>query len=385
MAKLPFSRVVEVTVTRQDRFPTRDGFGVPLILTSQAAAPVSAGTRTKVYGSMEEVAAEWNAADEAYKAALSAFSQNPRPKQLKIGFIDAGTLDTVPSPAMADELDAVYAADSDWYWLQFTAEFRDQSVLDAAVAWAEAKNIQLFLDSNDARLESAPVATPGPTDNIAVRNQTAYDRTSVFYHHEPEHYVAAAASGYTATRDFDQVDSAYTLKFKRLRGITPVNKASAAVQAITGFVPDKGLDKDEGHFANTYVDIGGLPMVVEGSTLSSAFIDEIHTSDWLIARTQETLLGILANNDVVPYTNTGIHMLVAGVEQVMQRAFKAGLIADVEDADSGDLLPAYEITVEAVEDVPAAQRRNRVAPDINCTFRYAGAVHYATVNYTMQF
>lgn len=380
MAKLPISRVVDVTVTRADRFPTREGFGIPLIATSQAGAVVDAATRTKLYGAMDEVAADWDAADEAYKAALAVFSQNPRPKQLKIGFVDADVLGATPTESFGDELDAIEAYDSNWYWLVFAANFRDDDNIDDAIAWIEARNKQLFLGSNDVLTENAASAL-----SVAARNKSTFDRTSVFYHTDAGLYFDAAAAGYTARRNFDEAGSAYTLKFKRLRGITPLNKDSAVVQAITGFVPQQGLDTSEGHLANAYVEIGGLPMAVEGNVLSGAFIDEIHASDWLIARTQEEILGILANSDRVAMTNTGVHQLVSGVETVLQRAFVAGLIADVEDEVTGELLPAYTIEVERVEDIPAAQRRNRIAPDIRATFRYAGAVHYSTVRMNMVF
>lgn len=86
MAPLPVSRVVDVTVTRQDRFPTREGFGIPCIMQSATSKPVTASVRTKVYGSMEEIAADgWLSTDQAYKSALALFSQNPRPPQVKIG------------------------------------------------------------------------------------------------------------------------------------------------------------------------------------------------------------------------------------------------------------------------------------------------------------
>jgi hypothetical protein len=38
-----------------------------------------------------------------------------------------------------------------------------------------------------------------------------------------------------------------------------------------------------------------------------------------------------------------------------------------------------------VFDVPEAQRKARIAPAIAVRFRYAGAVHYTTINYTMTF
>lgn len=383
MAKLPISRVVNVTLTRQDRFPTRNGFGIPLLLTSAVGEVdvIDATTRTKVYGSIDEVAEDWPANSEAYKAANTIFAQSPHPIQIKIGFVDADVLDGEPGSALVDELDAIRAYDDEWYWLLFTKEFRDLDILDDVIEWVESKIKQLLLDSNDALLEN-----PADATNVAARNKGgAFERTSVWYHTDEDEYLAAAAASYAATRNFDQTDSAYTEKFKRLRTILPINKASAVVQAITGFVPQLGLDPEEGHLANTYVNIGGLDMVVEGNTLSGAFVDEVHAGDWMVARVQEETLAVLANNDRVPMTNTGMQMLVSAVELVMERAAAAGLIADKIDDESGETLLSYEIEHDSVEAIPASQRRNRIAPDIRCTFRYAGAIHYATVNLVMTF
>ena len=382
MAKLPISRVVDVTLTREDNFATRTGFGVALILSTTAVADqVDSTHRTKLYGSMDEVAEDWISTTPAYKSALAVFSQNPRPKQLKIGFIDDGVLtEPTPLPTMQAELDAIYAADPDWYWLLFTSEIRDEAALDDAIDWIETKSRILLLDSNDVATEAAGTAT-----SIAARNKVTHERTAVFYHTDAAANLAAAAVGYCARRDLDQANTAYTLKFKKLIGQSPINKGSSVVQAVTGFVPATGLDSAQGHLANTYVEIGGLQMVVEGNVLSGAFIDEIHAGDWIIARTQEEELSRLANNDAIPMTNEGVQILVDGVEAVLGRAFVAGLIAGMTDPDTGEELPAYQIRVERVEDLLASQRRQRIAPVIEATFRYSGAVHYASVRYTMTF
>jgi hypothetical protein len=76
---------------------------------------------------------------------------------------------------------------------------------------------------------------------------------------------------------------------------------------------------------------------------------------------------------------------VDGVEAVMNWAYVAGLIADYTDPVSGDLLPAYELQVEPVEAIPESQWRQRIAPVIDCKFRMAGAVHYASARYFRSF
>ena len=81
MAILPYNRVVNVTLSRNDAFPSRRGFGTELILTTVAVTgKVDATHRTKLYASIDEVAADFATTADAYKAALSAFSQNPRPR-----------------------------------------------------------------------------------------------------------------------------------------------------------------------------------------------------------------------------------------------------------------------------------------------------------------
>ncbi|HEV7258936.1 MAG TPA: DUF3383 family protein [Bosea sp. (in: a-proteobacteria)] len=474
MTRLPYSRVVDVSLTRQDRFATATGFSVALIVQTEAVAGIlDASNRTKLYSDMTEVAVDFDAGDAAYKAASAMFAQNPRPRQIKIGYRN------IANP-ITTELDAIYSADPDWYWIGFTSEIRDTINQQLAADWAETHSVLMGLDSNDPSTETAAaepdktstvtmtIANPGVVTwtghtlqngnqvrftttgalpsgltagtNYYVVNQATntfqisatlggsaitttgtqsgthtavspqyggsiaeyiesmgYDRSFVFYHTDATLYGALAMLAYAATRDLDRGNlvaaqrgdinsgNAYTLKFKKLTGITVLNKGSAVVQAITGFVPGLGIDAAQGHRANTYVDIGGLPMVVEGSVGSGAFIDEIHASDWIVARMREALLSTLANNPRVPMTNPGVAILCNTVRGVMNRAVAAGIVAAEFGDDDTEVVPEFTIAVDRVENIPASQRRNRIAPDIKVTFRYAGAIHYASASITLTF
>ncbi|TNC14913.1 DUF3383 domain-containing protein [Methylobacterium terricola] len=227
--------------------------------------------------------------------------------------------------------------------------------------------------------------------------QKAYDRTAVFYHTDPGSYLAAGAFAYSSGRDFDRsnyrlaqagrIDSgqAYTLKFKTFPGVTPISRPSAVVQAITGFIPGLGSDEAQGHRANTYVNMGGRNMLVEGTVASGAFIDEIHTISWIKARVQESVFGVLSNNPRIPYTNQGVGFLIeAGINPPMRRAFAAGLIAP-RVGDDGLLVPEFQVAVDDVANIPVSQRRNRIAPDIKVTFQYANAIHFVSVTMQLQY
>jgi len=109
----------------------------------------------------------------------------------------------------------------------------------------------------------------------------------------------------------------------------------------------------------------------------------MHFQDWIVARTQEELLGIFTTNATIPYTDVGLNTLVQGVQAVLGRARTAGLITPYENTD-GDTIN-WSLSVPRVATVAAAQRRQRIAPAIAVSFRYSGSVHYATVNYSMTF
>ena len=381
MSKLPYSRVVNVTLTRTDAFPTRRGFGVALLLTNEVSATdgPDAADPTKMYSSMDEVDADYTPTQETYKAAEAAFSQNPRPLQIKIGFVAV----TLPGDAASfkTELDKLYDYDGDWYWMGIIQPFRDTPALDGLIEWVEAKSKMAILDSNDPLMEDLD-----DTTSVAARHQGTVERTAIFYHTDPEEYAGYALAAYLGTYNFDQSESAYTAKFKRLKSVTPIDRGSAAVQIISGFVPEMGQSSDAGHMANTYIDIGDRDFVVEGSTLTpNVFIDEIHATDWIIFRTEEETLGVLLNNQRVPYTDYGMEILASGARTVMRMADRAGLIASDFNPETGDYEPAVEFFIPSVFDVPESQRVARIAPDIRVRFRYAGAVHYTTIHYTMTF
>lgn len=384
MSKLPYSRVVDVNLTRTDRFPTRRGFGTQIILTHTAVAgEVDASNRTKLYSTLQEVAADWIPSTSVYKAALAAFSQNPRPLRIKVGYVatPTGADDAAKKAHFIASLDSLLEADQAWYMITLDAAMRDQPYLDGLVEWVGAQSKIAMLDSNDADMEDEEDAT-----NIAARHKGTTERTAVFYHTDAQEYLAASIAAYMSTRNFDDANSAYTVKFKKAPGVSPVNLGTAAITAITGFSEALGQSESVGHCANTYIDIGDQDFLVEGSMLTqNVFLDEIHATDWIIARTEEEALALFLNNARVPFTDQGMQQLASVARAVMALAVRAGIIATDINPTTGDYEAAVQITVPSVFDVPESQRKARIAPAIEVRFRYAGAVHYTTINYTMTF
>lgn len=384
MAKLPYSRVVNVTLSRNDNFPTRRGFGTQLILThTSVVGQVDATKRTKLYASLAEVAADYPSNTSVYAAALSAFSQNPRPVRIKVGFAatPTGADDAAKKANFKASLDAILDYDQAWYMITLDAALRDQPYLDGLVEWVEAQPKLAMLDSNDDDHED-----PADETNISARHKGTVERTAVFYHTDAAAYLASSMAAYMSTRVFDDADSAYTLKFKKAPGINNVDIGSAAVTAVTGFVEGTGQSESAGHCANTLIDIGDQNFLVEGSVLTqNVFVDEVHATDWIIARTEEEALAMFLNNARIPFTDQGMQQLASVPRSIMALAVRAGIVAKDLNPLTGEYEPAFTITVPSVFDVPESQRKARIAPAIVVRFRYAGAVHYTTINYTMTF
>ena len=382
MAKLPYSRVVKVNLSR-NAFVARRGFGIALFLSTVAVVGILDEThRTKYYTSMDEIRADHLATTQVYKAALKAFSQNPRPIGIKVGYVDTPT-GGLTDDSIKDELDAIVAADPDFYWIGHEAGMRDTptAAQHGIIEWTEANRRQAFLGSVTADLKN-----PSNTTNVAAVHKGNFERSSVHHIAVADDYGDFAFAASLSTYNFDDANSAYTAKFKTLEGITPADVNSSQLTAITGFVEEVGQSTVAGHCANAYIDIGDRNFTVEGSTLTpNVFIDEIHATDWIIARTEEEMLNVMLNNKRIPFDDSGMAILASAVELVMNQARRAGIIANDIDPLTGLYAPAVIITVPSVFDVPESQRKARIAPAIAVEFRYAGAVHYAKVEYSMQF
>ncbi len=78
---MPLSDHVSLTISQDTVGVARAGFGVPLILSVNAAWP----ERTRTYDSLLDVVADFTATSPEYLAAAAMFAQTPKPSRIKIG------------------------------------------------------------------------------------------------------------------------------------------------------------------------------------------------------------------------------------------------------------------------------------------------------------
>ena len=75
-------QIVDVTITRQTLFPTRAGFGIPLLMAYHTLTANMVDIYTSLKGMLD---AGFSVNDQAYKMALAVQSQNPKPTKFVIG------------------------------------------------------------------------------------------------------------------------------------------------------------------------------------------------------------------------------------------------------------------------------------------------------------
>lgn len=381
MARQPYSRTLLVTVSRAAIQTRRRGLSTPLFLTSQGVVgKLSASLRTREYASMDEVEVDFSAGDAFYDAAEAAFSQDPAPIRIKAGFYTAPTSGDITENDMKDELDAIADYDPDFYGVGIEEDLHDKAGAQAVIEWTQANGRLAAIESADAAMELA-----NDTTSIAGVNKNLYDRSGVFYHTDSGKYLGFAALASALTNNFDEANARYTMKFKRIVGIAPIDKPSSVITAITGFVPQVGQGAVTGNMANTVIDIDGTYFLVEGSTLTSnVFMDEIHATDWVRMRSEEELLNLLLKNKSIPYTDEGMEMLASVPRRIMAQGRRAGIVdGDRFDPETRQTLPGVIYEIPSVFDVLESQRRARIAPEITVKFRYPGSVHYATLRYSV--
>lgn len=275
--------------------------------------------------------------------------------------------------SLTDELNRLAAASDDFYGVALGRQLYSSANYQEAVAWAQAQTTRrrmIFARTDEVGALDASVSS----DLMSVLNTAAYDHVFTVYETlvNADEYMEVAAASVAFTVDFDGQDTASTLKFKLLRGITPSNLSVTQIAAVAA----KG--------GNVYITRGGSNMLEEGYVAVGEFFDVIHFSDWLAQEIAVRNFGRLYTTPTkIPYTDKGAALLKNETRDALKQGVTNGGIAQDVDPETGELLDAYTISVIPVADVDPAQRALRDGPAQTFTARLAGAIHFTSINGTL--
>lgn len=355
---LPFSMVVDANITKNTNFPAKKSFQTLLIL----AVSANATQREKVFEfSSYKEATDAEATEEITNALSVVFSQAVIPSSVKVAYVD-GTAD------LTAELNRISKIDSNFVFLAVLDEVISSDVAKGKeiAKWGGAnRKIVGFVEMNE---NSLTVLEDSLTKQIGAMS---YNRAfSVYADSDDTKYSLLGLMAYLATRDFDKKDSFYTAKFKSFNGVKAVSLTTAQYKGLTGFVTGKGVDKTVGNLGNVFTYIGDRAIFAEGVTASGELISVEHAMLWLEYTIKYEVMNIFTNNDVVPYTNKGIGMIVSAVKLSLDLAKEAGILVDGE----------YSVSAADALAVPESQRANHIAPPVKWSGRLSGAIHYSSVD-----
>lgn len=206
-----------------------------------------------------------------------------------------------------------------------------------------------------ATLDSG-VLTNAPGNIMATLMGLAFDRTLIMYSAQANtNGPDGAWMGYmlpTTPGSSNWAD-------KMLVGVTPDNLNPTQIANI---LSNRG---------NIYVTEGGNGCTLYGITPGGDFIDTTIFLDWLASTIKTGMIEVITDplNLKIPYTNQGITQIETPIRTALQQG-----------QDNGGLVPGWVVFAPNANDVPAADRANRVLNGVGFTAQLAGAIN--TVNIT---
>ena len=260
--------------------------------------------------------------------------------------------DITADPGIEDDLNAIFAADPDWYGLMIDSIGAAEIL--AAGSWAEAQTMLFFPTTMDAGCLGS-----GNTDVASQLSAATMQRTVPLWHHRGAEQVACTAW-------------AGKMLPKAPGSANWANKSLSLVDMSTLSDTERANLKSKN--CNYYVPVKRIGFTLDGRASGGRFADITHGIDWFDARLEERVVLLMANNDKVPYTNAGIQLIRGQVDaQIL-----AGITATVVDPEQ-----AWWTSAPAVSDVDPNDKIARVVRNIRFQFVLQGAVNKALINGTV--
>lgn len=257
---------------------------------------------------------------------------------------------TDPGSGVAADLTAIYGEDADWY--PFTLDSNSEVEVNAAAAWANSRTVLFAAMSSDSDLTKSVITTDVGSDLVA----SSAARTFGVWRSILGASTPAAWLGRCITANPGRINWA----FKNLVGEIVDDLSGAEIAAI------------EAKRFSYFVKRGGLNVTFDGRTpMPNEYVDMIVSTDWIKARMQEAVFGLLANNDIVPYTDVGIEAVRTTALATLQRASSSAY--PILDRNT------IQVTVPRLEETTEGDRGARTLPNVQFSGRLQGALNRVVV------
>jgi hypothetical protein len=269
---------------------------------------------------------------------------------------------TVANHGIADDLTAILNAPNGNLWYGLALCSNAAADIRQCAAFIETLKKIYIAASGDAA-----IPTTATTDIASVLQGKSYKRTALFY--SPQSYNQGADAAWLGGQ-LPQTPGASTWKFKQLVGISPdafTSNQRTILIGTPGVTTGKGV--------NIYETVGGVNITEEGWTCGGQFIDITVFVDWLQSTMQTNIFSLLVQNPKIPYTDQGVTVVENAVRQTLKQGSDDGGNGGIDHT-------SIIVSTEAVADIPANTRAQRILPSGAVTFscRLTGAFHFVYIN-----
>ena len=377
------SNLVDVRVSISPLSAPRRGFDQMLILGTTNV--ITAEDRVALYQSTSAMLSDGFATtDPEYICAEIAFAQEPAPVTIIVGRQD---LAASPPETALEALQACRAKNFDWYaCIVLAAADADHKLI---AAWAESAlpTTVYFFTTQDADVLAGTTSPP----NIGLYlNNLGYDRTGWIYSttqstsYPNNIYAAVAMAAYAMGQNHGLLaNSAFTLMFKELTGISTEPLSETQVNFISGLGPDA-----TGVSGNCYLNFGNYYNIVyKGNMASGTDFYETLGIDMLVNDIQLGVMDLLYGTPKVPQTDDGATAIINQINVACQLSVDRGFIAPgiwnggtVLNLKNGDQLnKGFLVMAQPVQTMTQAMRDAGKLPQIYVAVKLAGAVKYVLI------
>mgnify|MGYP003369405187 FL=1 len=382
MAKLTLAPIIKIHASLAARAATRKGFDTALILGTSEVIPQS--ERVRVYYTADDLISDGFTDDSAeYKAAKLYFSATETPTKLYVGAKYSTDTDLLTAAR------ACRSANSEWYVLiplgaseadvLTLADWAESAQPVTILAYTTGESVNLSLHENASGTD-ADQDTEGIFRKLKAKG---YRRSFGQYCNQPDTPDAVAATmGYAMGANDGTINSAYTLAYKHLPGVTPDDLTENQVSYVVGTSTSEGVN------GNVYINRqDSYNVLQQGRMADGTPFDEIIYLDMLMDRITLNVMDLLYKARKIPDTDPGVTQIMNVINNACDQFVNIGYIApgvwkdgDILKLKYGDTLAkGYLVQAESVDNQSQADRENRLSPPIYVSIKLAGAIEYITI------
>lgn len=348
MADVPIDTFIDVSVSLGTQPIETASFNSAAFLADLLDADFA--SPYQIYASLTEVLDDFASTTDVYKYAALVFGGLFPVTNLYV--VKYGSGNTIPLTAL-QALSSLRQTDSTPYWI--ACDDHTESTVTALAGYCEAEDL-MFGNST----QQAGVLVDATTTDIgSVLQDLGYNHTFTIYNTTAD--TSFAEGGVAGCMAGIQAGTS-SAEYKTMTGV-----------AVSGLTTTQRTSCDNKNVMY-YERSSGVNVLLNTKVSSGQFLDTVLFADWLKARIQEQLFGLLKRESdlgrKISYDESGFAQVRQSINAVINVGINNGSI-------STDIQPV--VRTPNRQDILDADRTNRILPDVIVEVLYSNAIHKVLV------